>query len=255
MSLKRALLDGIRRTQPLVPVPKGHGAVLCYHLVGAETESEVDLDRDVFRRHLDWLLRETEVVSLGEVLRPGPRMRVALTFDDAFLNFREQVWPELRSRGLPATLFVPTAFVDGDIESPLTGTSLAACSWDDLRAMRDEGLAIGSHTHTHPNLRRLSVDEVHRELETAQHRLHEELGLHAEDFCYPQAKHSPAVVKAVGRHHRRGVIGRGHHVRRGVSPLMIPRIPIRRRQRDVSALFRRGLWVEEWVADVVRQHR
>ncbi len=255
MNLKAAVLGVARSIQRFVPTPPGHGVVLCYHLVGASTVSEVDLDWDCFRRHLDWLQNHAEVVSLGAILRPGRCVRVALTFDDGFLNFRERAWPELLARGLPATLFVPTGFVDGEISSPLSGVGLPACTWDDLRCMRAEGLAIGSHTHRHPNLRRLSQAEVEAELRIAQQRLCEELGAPAEDFCYPQAKHSPAVVRAVGRHHTRAVVGQGRHVSAGTPPLKIPRIPVRARQHDVSALFRRGLWVEEWLSDLARQYR
>jgi hypothetical protein len=40
---------------------------------------------------------------------------VLLTFDDAYRDFAEHAWPVLRSHGLPAVLFVPTAF-PGDPE-------------------------------------------------------------------------------------------------------------------------------------------
>ena len=33
---------------------------------------------------------------------------IALTFDDAFVNFRDEAWPVLREHGLPVTVFVPT---------------------------------------------------------------------------------------------------------------------------------------------------
>lgn len=249
------LLGLARGAQRFVPTPPGHGVVLCYHLVAGRTSSAVDLPLDLFRRHLDWLQARTEVVPLGDILQPGHRPRVALTFDDAFLNFRERAWPELKARELPATLFVPTGFIDGDIGSPLTGVDLPPCSWADLRSMQEQGLGIGSHTHRHPNLRRLTVAAVEEEVRTAQRRLREELGSAPEDFCYPQAKHSPSVVQVVGRYHKRAVIGRGLHVRRSTSPLTIPRVPIRARQRGLDEIFRRGVWVEEWLADMARQHR
>jgi len=70
----------------------------------------------VFRRQMLHLLRRYEVVSLEEVLtafrggRPLPRRSVLLTFDDAYRDFKEEAWPILRELGLPATLFVPTAY-------------------------------------------------------------------------------------------------------------------------------------------------
>ncbi len=253
--IKARVLGGLRRLQPWVPIPRGHGVVLCYHLIGADTGSEVDLPLRSFRAHLDWLMEQVDVVPIRDVLTRGPNLRVALTFDDAFQNFSTTAWPELRDRGLPAMLYVPTGFVSGESACPLTGCDLPACTWEELGRMQEEGLDLGSHTHTHPNLRRLSLAAVHDELGQAKGRMNDELGLDIEDFCYPQAKHSPSVVSAVAQHHRRAVIGRGLHVRAKTSPMKIPRIPVRQSQHDLIQLMRRGLWLEEFVADTMRQHR
>ncbi len=71
-----------------------------------------------FEEQLDWLARRFAVVSLDEVLearRGGPalpRRALLLSFDDAYADFAEHAWPALRRRGLPAALFVPTAYPD-----------------------------------------------------------------------------------------------------------------------------------------------
>ncbi len=73
---------------------------------------------DGFDEQLAWLARDFAVVSLGDVLhargsgRALPRRAVLLTFDDAYADFAEHAWPALRRRGLPAALFVPTAYPD-----------------------------------------------------------------------------------------------------------------------------------------------
>jgi peptidoglycan/xylan/chitin deacetylase (PgdA/CDA1 family) len=71
-----------------------------------------------FEEQLDWIARRFAVVSLDQVLaarrdgRPLPRRALLLTFDDAYADFAEHAWPALRRRGLPAALFVPTAYPD-----------------------------------------------------------------------------------------------------------------------------------------------
>jgi peptidoglycan/xylan/chitin deacetylase (PgdA/CDA1 family) len=71
-----------------------------------------------FEEQLDWLVRRFAVVSLDDVLaalggvRALPRRALLLTFDDAYADFAEHAWPALRRRGLPAALFVPTAYPD-----------------------------------------------------------------------------------------------------------------------------------------------
>jgi peptidoglycan/xylan/chitin deacetylase (PgdA/CDA1 family) len=73
---------------------------------------------DDFRRQVDYLASNYEVVSMAEVLealqhrrRLSPRS-VLITFDDAYSDFKDTAWPILRERHLSATVFVPTAYPD-----------------------------------------------------------------------------------------------------------------------------------------------
>jgi colanic acid/amylovoran biosynthesis glycosyltransferase len=70
----------------------------------------------VFGRIVELLAREYYIASMDEALdavvrnRPLPARSVLLTFDDAYRDFAANAWPILKRYGLPATLFVPTAF-------------------------------------------------------------------------------------------------------------------------------------------------
>lgn len=102
----------------------GRGAlrVLAYHRV-AEPESTPELEPALvsatpqdFRRQMEHLARRYRVVSMEEARtafregHPLPRRAVLLTFDDAYRDFGEHAWPILKELGLPAALFVPTAY-------------------------------------------------------------------------------------------------------------------------------------------------
>jgi peptidoglycan/xylan/chitin deacetylase (PgdA/CDA1 family) len=62
------------------------------------------------------LSRRFRVISLAEAVaavrtRSGlPPRALLITFDDAYRDFAEHAWPVLRGLGLPAVVFVPTAF-------------------------------------------------------------------------------------------------------------------------------------------------
>jgi peptidoglycan/xylan/chitin deacetylase (PgdA/CDA1 family) len=228
------------------------GVVLCYHLVGAGLGGPVDLDVDVFEQHLA-LLQAHNVRPLADVVATG--QGVALTFDDAFANFHDVVWPRLRAAALPATLFVPTGFVDGTEPSPLsTGPHLRPCSWQQLRAMRDAGLDIGSHSHRHHNLRRLDDDAIDADLGLAAARLQAELGVRASAFCYPQAKYNDRAEAVVRRHHAIAVVGGGRRVdvRR---PWRTSRTSVVRGGPSLQRILRWPIEPREWLADKVRQWR
>ena len=106
----------------VVSWPHGRLAVLTYHRV-AEPDEEPDrwpglisATPAAFTGQAEMLGRHFRVVSIDDVLaawrgeRALPPRAVHLTFDDAYSDFAEHAWPVLRRIGLPATLFVPTAY-------------------------------------------------------------------------------------------------------------------------------------------------
>ncbi len=71
-----------------------------------------------FEAQMEYVGKHYSVVSVEELVAalqhraPLPAGAVLLTFDDATRDFEEFAWPVLRRLGLPAAVFVPTAFPD-----------------------------------------------------------------------------------------------------------------------------------------------
>jgi peptidoglycan/xylan/chitin deacetylase (PgdA/CDA1 family) len=109
--------------------------ILTYHRID-EPHAQPHLDPALisaapreFERQVRWLAANARPLSLAELLdlrraraRPPPRA-VLVTFDDAYRDFAEHAWPPLRAHGVPATLFVPTAY---------PGSAGAGFWWDRL---------------------------------------------------------------------------------------------------------------------------
>ncbi len=96
--------------------------VLTYHRIVADgtdgNPSLTSATADVFESQIRHLAARYRVLSMPEVLdladrgvRAPPRS-VLLTFDDAYRDFGEVAWPILKRFGMPATVFVPTAYPD-----------------------------------------------------------------------------------------------------------------------------------------------
>lgn len=72
----------------------------------------------LFERHIQHLARFYSPVGADEVhaalagRHALPRRAVLVTFDDGYRCFLDIAWPILKRYGVPAVLFVPTAFVD-----------------------------------------------------------------------------------------------------------------------------------------------
>lgn len=99
-------------------------AVVTYHRIDYASRTPhlypglISTHPEGFVDQLDLLAEIGNVVSMQQVLKAIrgeselPTRSVLITFDDATLDFQEFALPELRSRNLPATLFVPTGFVE-----------------------------------------------------------------------------------------------------------------------------------------------
>jgi peptidoglycan/xylan/chitin deacetylase (PgdA/CDA1 family) len=245
--------------------------VLIYHRI-ADPESLPRFDPAlvsatpaVFEQQMQYLAARFRVVALSDVLRAFemgttlPEDAVLVTFDDAYADFGTTAWPILKSLGLPATLFVPTAYPDcpeqlfwwdrlycavtsttrPELESPPFGTmSLRthddrldafrrlrehlkrsthhevlrfvddACdrlggvstdtngvlSWNELRRLSREGVALAAHTRTHPLLTRIALDAAREEIVGSQQDLERQIGNTLPVFCFPGGQHNDTLV-------------------------------------------------------------
>ena len=88
-----------------------------YHRVGRPTDPFPHLDVDEFRRQMEWLAANCDVIG-PQALRessaapPRPRVPVLITFDDGSRDYYDLAYPVLKSLGLPAVVFLITDYMD-----------------------------------------------------------------------------------------------------------------------------------------------
>ncbi|HJN09766.1 MAG TPA: polysaccharide deacetylase family protein [Pirellulaceae bacterium] len=96
--------------------------VLTYHRVDYP-DARPDLDPNLisatpetFARQMEHIAEHYVVMTIDQVVQAVrdkstlPPRSVLVTFDDAYYDFAEHAWPTLKRLGLPAVMFVPTAF-------------------------------------------------------------------------------------------------------------------------------------------------
>jgi peptidoglycan/xylan/chitin deacetylase (PgdA/CDA1 family) len=98
--------------------------VLMYHRVAEAEESPylhpglISCRPAEFVSQMEYIARRHRPISIDDLLQMRsqqatlPPNAVMLTFDDAYRDFGHHAWPVLKRLGLPATLFVPTAYPD-----------------------------------------------------------------------------------------------------------------------------------------------
>jgi peptidoglycan/xylan/chitin deacetylase (PgdA/CDA1 family) len=266
MSVKRhaaRIARAAARAMPGALAKDGQGLwILAYHLVGGRSPSPVDIPRETFRRQMEELRRTALPCSLDEGVRrvttgdPADRPLVAVTFDDAYDNFRTEAWPVLSEFEIPVTLFVPVDFIDGTGPAPIRGTgTLAPLTWAALDTMiRSPLLSVGSHSVSHPDLRRLPDGDLERELVESKTRLEARLDCRIEAFCYPRGFFDSRVAAATARTYSYAVTGGGRRNRaRSFDPFRLQRLPIRTdTPAALEPILRRDVWPEEWLLSRLR---
>lgn len=191
-----------------------------------------------FAEYCDFFKRYFAVVSLTDLLERLDRGEgvggcLAITFDDGYRDNAGPAAAELERRGLPATFFVATAFIESSRVPPWDARRSVVpewMAWDDLRRLRERGFDIGSHTVNHVDLGSVDGPEAQAEITESRRRLERELGTTVDLFSFPfgRPKNLSAAnlerVKQAG--YRCCLSAYGGTVRRGVSAFELKREPI-----------------------------
>ena len=128
-----------------------------------------------------------------------PQNPVLITFDDGFADFYETALPILKEHHFVATLYVITGFVGGTSQwlSPEEGPDRAMLRWEEIEGLPEEGIEIGAHTQTHPQLDTISLRSARGEILKSKELLETHLGAPVRSFAYPHGYHGPGVRELV----------------------------------------------------------
>jgi glycosyltransferase involved in cell wall biosynthesis/peptidoglycan/xylan/chitin deacetylase (PgdA/CDA1 family) len=126
-----------------------------------------------------------ELVDEWRAFRFPRRRTMAITIDDGYADNLSVAMPVLSRYGLAPTVFVVSAenANSWDRDTPLRGRRLLSPS--ELHALAAAGAAIGAHTRTHPDLRRIDASRRLEEIEGSKADLEERLGRPVRIFAYP----------------------------------------------------------------------
>ncbi|GBQ90269.1 polysaccharide deacetylase [Gluconacetobacter johannae DSM 13595] len=215
-------------------------AVLAYHRFDPLHGGATTVTTLAFERQLDWLdahgyrvvalgaavegLRGTGSV-LGDVVAGG--RAVAITVDDGHASVYTQLYPIVRRRHVPVTLFIyPSAI----------SHAAYALTWGQLADMTLSGLVtVQSHTYWHPNFH---VERAHRtaaayrafvddQLVRSKRVLERRLGVPVELLAWPFGIVDADLRAAALRAGYRAAFGYGGGpASPGGDPFAIPRLPM-----------------------------
>jgi peptidoglycan/xylan/chitin deacetylase (PgdA/CDA1 family) len=124
----------------------------------------------------------------------GERLMVALSFDDGYLDHYKMA-RLLNTRGIKATFFLITGLTRWNNKPLLTLRPKL------IRRMRRMNHEVASHTQSHPNLRRITDEQVRDELRGSKEYLENLLEEPVEGFAYPYGKYDKRVSRLTSNYY------------------------------------------------------
>lgn len=209
--------------------------VLCYHIVESPQDERMEISRETFRQHLQYLeMTGYNVIPLQHLYEyvagkrdTIPPNAVVITIDDGWSSAYTEAFPELQKRNFPFTLFIYPNII---------GKTSIALTWAQIREMAEAGADIQSHSLSHPFLtrgRHPAFDDLkyagwlHRELAESRRIIEKETGKKVRYLAYPYGDYDSRVARMAAKAGYDAALtcdfGR---VKRGSDPLRMKRFVI-----------------------------
>lgn len=167
-----------------------------------------------FSNYLSYLKQHYPIVTPGDAL-PAKGVAICLTFDDAYFDFYQYVYPLLRQHQTKAILAVSPRFIvdttdksaDERLAVPypegmqgnLHETKVPFCTWEELKEMaQTPHVLIASHGYQHENLADHQSNFT-QEISTSKGILEKKLGTKVDYFIYPYGKMSRFAHRMVSQ--------------------------------------------------------
>ena len=183
-------------------------AILTYHSLD-DSGSVLSTAPRIFAEQMQILYEaDLRVVPLSDARRvlngiaPAGDL-VAITFDDGFRSVYEYALPVLQRYGFAATVFLVTDYCGRTNDwpsQPLHVERRPLLRWAEVREMSRAGVAFGSHTRTHPDLRMITRRDAEDELTASKKAIEDAIGRAVDIFAYPYGVYDDTIRCLVAAH-------------------------------------------------------
>jgi peptidoglycan/xylan/chitin deacetylase (PgdA/CDA1 family) len=226
--------------------------VLAYHAIADFSKNSIiepyGVPPAIFRCQLDILQRAGfHFVNAEELLqflynKSGlPRHPLLLTFDDGYKDLIDIVLPIIKEYSIPIVVFPVSGRLGGtnDWDEAAGVPQISLLDADDLLKLVEQGVEIGSHSHSHRDLTRIEIDELSDEIQGSLANL-EGHGLDRPRlFAYPYGESNPSVrrfVREVG--FKAAFTVSPGFIRANKDPFRLPRIEVLKDDRGLKFLWK-----------------
>lgn len=144
-----------------------------------------DISISLFKQILEFIGGRCTSLDVPPAASKHPAMSYLLTFDDGNSSDAEIALPLLLEMNCSATFFL----IADRINTP------GYISPSQMRELLDSGMALGSHSVTHQNMRRLSAFQQREEFIASKMRIEDLVGAPVRYFSFPYGKSNSALLQ------------------------------------------------------------
>ena len=119
------------------------------------------------------------------------RCAISYTFDDGLKEQYTMLYPQLEKYGFKATFCIIGSITD----NPENDKEKPRMTWEELRELANHGHEISNHSWSHPDFRRLSHEQIRREIDRTDSLIELKIGRRPLTFFYPGNNRNDSVVK------------------------------------------------------------
>jgi peptidoglycan/xylan/chitin deacetylase (PgdA/CDA1 family) len=198
--------------------------ILGYHRI-APGGDDLSVHPDAFRAQMEQVLeaglRPVRLDAALDMLeQPVAGRWVCVTFDDGYRDNLLEALPVLEELDIPATIFVPTAVIDGNAGYDWYEDPPPALSWEEIARIVAGGLVdVQAHTRTHRRLPHVDDAAAREEIAGAKRDLERHVPYEVTSLCYPAGLYGERDARLVREAGYRGAVTTRPGVNPGAAPL------------------------------------
>ena len=230
---------------------KNSATVFMYHKFGVSKYPSTSVTIEQLESHINEFTKQKyNILSLDfivdTVINDGelPNNTIGISVDDADKSFFEIGWPLFKKNNIPVTLFVTTGTIAKNNKNYL--------NWDQIRKLKDEGVIIGAHSHTHAHMPDIEIEEARKEIELSNKIFLKELGEIPSLFAFPYGEANIELIELLKEYKFKVAFGQHSGIINETSNMYyLPRFSLNEKygeiERVIFAASSKGLGIYDFI--------
>ncbi len=230
---------------------KNSATVFMYHKFDVSKYPSTSVTLEQFEKHIEELTKEKYSIKSLEyivdtIINDGilDDNTIGISVDDADKSFLSVGWPLFKANNIPVTLFVTTGTIVKNNKSYL--------NWDQIRKLKNEGVTIGAHAHTHSHMPDLTAEEIINEIEISNKIFLKELGEIPNLYAHPYGEANEELIEILKSYKYKVAFGQHSGIINETSNLYyLPRFSLNERYAEIDrvkfAANAKGLGIYDFI--------